>query len=358
MGASSHEGRLDSARTAGAIKMRDQEWFSIYQEISTPASGDEGQLLYSVREISGYTSYLIGKDSNERSCLLIATSDRAEIKPSPVRLENVDVQFDLPCQTTRPDGGVSEGVFTVVRCRSMDSEIIRYFLSVCQIIVANLGEVPSKEAITDAVRHLISIFKSIKNPPTRSLMGLFGEMFVISRSQSPARAIAAWRLKDTSRFDFTADEVRIDVKTTSGRDRKHRLSYEQCTPPPDTQAIAISIMTERIAGGLSLRDLIALIEAQVAENQDAMLKLHEVVISTLGMAFSESLDVTFDEYLAESSLRYYDLQEIPAIRDPLPPDVSEVRFTVNLSGASPLDDRELVDRIPQFWQFVSRLPEA
>ena len=48
----------------------------------------------------------------------------------------------------------------------------------------------------------------------------------------------------------------------------------------------------------------------------------------------------------------FDLREIPALRGPLPPSVSDVRFTVDMSGLVPLAKEALIDRDPHFWDLV------
>jgi hypothetical protein len=201
--------------------------------------------------------------------------------------------------------------------------------------MGHLGNAPSRSSIAAAVRRIASIFQSIKIPPVRSLNGLFGELFMISRSRSPTRAVAAWRIDEASRYDFASGDVRIDVKSSATRARKHTFSYDQCNPPPGTQAVVLSMLVERIPSGLSLDRLIASIEERVAGDEDLVLKLHEVVASTLGTSLSESMQVTFDPRLAATSLEFFDLREIPAVRGPLPPSVSDVRG-LGRSGAGQL----------------------
>lgn len=250
------------------------------------------------------------------------------------------------------DGQIRKGTFTVVRCRASDHETIQYFLSVCQIIIRHLGKAPSRTAIAAAVRRIASIFQNIRKPPVRSLNGLFGELYLISRSRTPSQAVAAWRIDESSRFDFAAGDVRIDVKSCTGRLRVHTFSYDQCNPPPSTHAVVASLMVERLPRGLSLEHLVLSIEAQVSGDEELVLKLYEIIASTLGASVPESMRVTFDPHLAESSLQFFDLREIPAIRGNLPPRVSDVRFTVDMSGLLPLSEEVLVDRDALFWDLV------
>ena len=328
------------------------ELSGIFGGIVFPSGDDAEAAAFAVRPVPDHEFYFVGKDFAEHACLLVETADETRRKPPPIRLESLDAQFSLACRIGDADGLVREGSFTVVRCRSHDLETIRYFFSVCRIIMQNLGGKPSQTALSGAVRRIASIFQNIKKPPIRSVNGLFGELFVISRSRAPTRAVAAWRVAGKSRFDFAVGDVRMDVKSCAGRSRIHMFSYDQCNPPSGTKAVVASLMVERIPSGISIDDLMVEIEMRISSDQDLVLKLHDIVASTLGLALSDSLGVTFDQRLAESSLEFFDLRTIPAVRSHLPPRVSDVRFSVDLSGIVALNVENLVDMDPYFWDFV------
>ena len=328
--------------------MTSPESIAIFEGIAAPSGDDAETPAFAVRPVPNYRFYFVGKDSAGYACLLIETTDETRRKPPPIRLESLDAQFQLACLVRDAGGSVKEGSFTVVRCRSHDLETVRYFLSVCEIIMRSLGDKPSRAALSTAVRRIASIFQDIKKAPVRSLNGLFGELFVILRSRSPARALAAWRIAEESRFDFASGDIRMDVKSCAGRVRIHAFSYDQCSPPPDTQAIVASLMVERIPGGISIDEVMVAIENRVSGDQDLVLKLHETVASTLGQDFPASLGVTFDQRLAASSLKFFDLRTIPAIRGCLPSGVSDVRFSADLSGIDSVSMEALVDLDPYF----------
>jgi hypothetical protein len=158
---------------------------------------------------------------------------------------------------------------------------------------------------------------------------------------------------DTARFDFAEGNIRIDVKATAGRLRAHTFSYEQCNPPPGTIAIVASLFTERSPDGVSLRNLIRDIETMIAAHPDLILKLHEVLTTTLGASLTEALAMMFDPNLTASSLTFYSLREIPAIRGALPVGVSDVHFRSDISGLPALSVQSLIE---QDGAFESLLP--
>lgn len=316
----------------------------IFGAISPPIEPNRDKPIYSVMPVPGHGSYFVGKDQGGYACLLITSEQEQDRLASPIRLEELDVQFGLRCHVMRPKEAERTDMFTVIRCRSLEAETIRYFLSVCDTIVGMIGDLPKQREVSSAVHKLAAIFQKMQKPPSRPLNGLFGELYMISRSSSAPRTMMAWRVDEIGRFDFADGNVRMDVKATAGRVRSHLFSYEQCTPPPGTDAVVASLFVERSAGGPTLRTLVAEIETNISAYPDLVLKLHDTISGTLGDTLSGALGVGFDVKIAESSLQMYDLREVPAVRGPLPPGVSDVHFQSDLSALHPLSISSLVER--------------
>jgi len=325
---------------------------AIFDAIAAPPSDNLDKPLYAVMPVPEYESYFVGKDRESHACLLVATTDRAGRHQPPIRLESLDVQFELRCQLRRDREPEREGTFTVIRCRSLDTETIRYFLSVCETVLRMLGDTPAQRAVASAVHRLAAIFQKMQKPPTRPVNGLFGELYLIWRSGNPVKALTAWRIDETARFDFADGDVRLDVKATGGRVRAHTFSYEQCNPPHGTIAVVASLFVERSPGGTMLRSLINEIESRAAAHADLVFKLHEVVAGTLGASLNDALTITFDTKLADSSLSFFSLLDVPAIRTPLPAGISDVHFRSDLSALQALSVQSLIDRDPVFWDLL------
>ncbi len=201
----------------------DARFDQIFDTLALPGGAGSDRPLFAVAPIPGHPQYFVGRDNEGRACILVANPEPERRRHAPIRLESLEVQFDVP-SILRASGRSTEGTFTVIRCRSPEAEISRYFLSVCETIVRILGERPTGAAVADAVNRLALIFQRLQNPPVRPVYGLFGELSVIRLSRSPPRALAAWRVETHSRFDFTAGDARLDVKTTTGRTRAHTFS--------------------------------------------------------------------------------------------------------------------------------------
>ena len=324
----------------------------LFEAIAPPQRTDREKPIYAVMPVPGYDSYFIGRDREGHACMLVVAADSSGYLQSPIRLENLDVQFELRCHLRRKGDVERVGTFTLIRCRSLDEETVRYFLSVCNTILDMMGDMPKQRELASAVHRLAAIFQKLQRPPSRPVNGLFGELYLIWRSQNPTRSVQAWRVDEMARFDFAAGNVRLDVKTASGRVRSHTFSYEQCNPPPGTVAVVASLFVERSPGGMSLRSLIGEIETSIAAFPDLIVKLREVVASTLGSSLSEGLEIVFDTKLADSSLSFYSLADVPAIRSTVPPGVSDVRFRSDVSGSFALTRASLIARDPLFAELL------
>lgn len=327
---------------------------SIYENIAVPVGGDTTKPFYAIVPIPDYNKCFIGKDSDLHACLLISTADNAERPLPPIRLENLDVQFGLPCHLKKGDGARINDCMTVIRCRSKDQEVIRYFLSVCSAILRMLGEYPSQKTVESVVRKLIELFKIMQRPPTRAVNGLFGELYLISRSVDPIKTLISWRVDDTARFDFSTGRVRIEVKVTGDRTRIHTFSFEQCNPPANTTAVVASMFVERSPSGITLQSLMNSISLAVATDADLVFKLHNVVAATLGTNLKDAMSVSFDEELTASSLSFFDLSQIPAIRGMLPAGVSGVHFRSDLSALEGVLPKELIELDSSFSDLLPR----
>jgi hypothetical protein len=326
----------------------------LFASITPPAGGDPDKSFYAVKPAPAYPCHYIGKDKDSLACLLIATADGTARSLPPIRLESLDVQFDLACHVKRDQEPKRLGTFTVIRCRTPERETVRYFLCVCESFLRILGDTPSRTSVGAAVNRLAAIFAKLQQPPTRSLNGLFGELFLVRASGNPRRALGAWRIDDRARFDFSDGDVRLEVKTASNRIRAHSFSYEQCNPPSGTLAVVASMFVERAAAGMAFRRLIDEIERCVASDADLIFKLHDVIAGTLGAGLKEALSIGFDEQLARSSLQFFELDQIPAIRGTIPAGVNEVRFRSDFSAVTPISPQALIDKDPVFWDLLPK----
>ena len=307
---------------------------------------------YHVTPIPEANAHFFGRDSSGFPCLLLAASDTSG--KAPVRLAGIEVCFAIPCRIALSDRQEATETLTTVLCTSQDPVVQSYFAHVCETIVRIVGPQPTLQHVIDAVRRLVDLFQRLVQPSSRSVTGLFGELYTVHASTSPAIAVEAWHSTIDDRFDFSIGDIRLEVKASRARQRAHSFSLEQCTPPPATLGILISLFVETSGGGLSLLELMERIERQLDGNLDLILKLQETVAEGLGATAATALSMRFDEDLARSSFQVYELDAIPAVRDGVPGEVSQVRFRSDISR-TPVAD--VVALIAQHQQARALLPK-
>jgi hypothetical protein len=152
-----------------------------------------------------------------------------------------------------------------------------------------------------------------------------------------------WRVATAARVDFSGGSLRLDMKTTSGRVRRHTLSYEQCNPPEETVGMIASTFTERVGAGTSVGYIVEELLLMLQGRPDLQMKVREQVAEALGDTMAEALEVQYDLAVSTSGLRFYLCDAVPAIRGVLDPALSEVHFTSDFSLIPHLTSDQLVE---------------
>ncbi|MXO61391.1 PD-(D/E)XK motif protein [Qipengyuania oceanensis] len=304
-----------------------------------PSTRDAGEGTFRVIAIPGCDRHYVGWNTQGHPCLLLGSEPGAFY--APVRLALLEAHFGNLHRIHPVNGAQREELLSVITCTSQDMQAQTYFLHVCETILRIVGAQPTLNAVVQSVQRLIEIFRSLSRPPKRSLNGLAGELFLIAASRNPAASVAAWRSSDVDRFDFSSGNVRLDVKASAERLRIHHLSAEQCQPPSGTVGLLASVFIEASGGGQSLRELVEQIETLLVGDANLILKVQQTVAETLGDGLASALAARFDDRLAITSLRFFDLATVPAIRDGIPAEVSGVHFRSDLSQTNQMEEREI-----------------
>ena len=315
---------------------------TLLETIDVPEHTTSTDPQFFVKTIPNFESHYFGRTYLNTPCLLICARDCS--LRAPIRLAAIEVSFAIPCNISLADGEEKTQTLTAITCTSSDQVVQSYFVHICETLLHIIGNSPSLQEVVEVVRRLVNLFQKLSNPARRSVIGLFGELYVIYSANSPTATVEAWRGATDDRFDFSVNDVRLEVKASSTRRRVHEFSLEQCTPPLNTDGILISLFVEASGGGISLLDLIERIKVQLGSNLDLLLKLQGVVAEALGDNISSALLMRFDENLAKNSLQVYDLQSIPAIRTKIPTEVSQIRFRSDLSRSPVSDIKVLASR--------------
>lgn len=250
----------------------------------------------------------------------------------PVELKNLRVSPNLSCRTLS-DGVERDGRYTVCMCTSSDAGVQAVFLEAVQMLVA-AGSDLAAGSISHVVQGLVELFRSITAPPTTSLLGLWGEVFLVARASDPDALLAAWHQVPNDRYDFGAGSYRLEVKTTVGR-RQHKFSLAQVQPPDSLRVVVASLVTAPSAAGVTVRDLVGEVVERCTKS-DAWSTLITGVGAALGRDMPGWSSYRFDPAIAASSLQWMPIESVPR------PDVQDarvydVRFTADLADQPAAD---------------------
>lgn len=304
---------------------------------------EKGSILASSIE-SGNQAWKVGIDDAGNACILVTPKPSSAKRAPAIALENLEVQYRVRCKLQHEVGSVETELYTLLRLKTEHESDRAVFFSVCETIAKLVGCEPDETALNQAVIRLVALFRRLLLPPSRTNIGLFGEMVFILESRDAGRAIHAWRNDEYDRYDFSTDKVRIEVKSTSQSQRIHEFSLEQCEVLPDVTGMVASVIVEPNAGGTTIQQLQSQIENQLTGDYSSLLKLRSVVAETLHSGSNLRSGPAFDLKKARHSLEIYDLNSIPAIREVPPRGVTGVRFKSNLDLCTPLRKTELTSK--------------
>lgn len=304
---------------------------NLYGLLEEIPAGGSGTNSFHAAFIPGQR-HAFGRDPDGFPVLLIHCAEKGERRRGIVQ-NALEVRFNETCNIASQDGtGEDASMFTSLTCTSKEEATQKYFAFVCEVFLQIMGDKPSNDEIFEIVQNLIEIFRKLGQPSTQELNGLFGELYYLSRTQSPKEALAAWRLREGDKYDFWTEQASVEVKTCSANVREHIFAIEQCNPKTE-YGMLVSIQVERIDVGLSLRDLQSRIRKLVEDDSQLLKKLEDNIAQCLGQRLPAALDISFDEGIAKESLRLYDLNKIPAIKlADVPREVAQVRFASNLAN--------------------------
>ncbi|MEY8868152.1 PD-(D/E)XK motif protein [Meridianimaribacter flavus] len=302
----------------------------IYDKLPLPEKPSSNS--FSAKAIKGFENHRIAKNFNDNPSLLIFISEiNQDFFVANQNLFNIKVTHNVKCEI-ETDKKVSQNNFSVVSYIGQNDDVKDVFLKTCQVLIKSLGQNPSNKKIKQTVDKFIELFKAIKEPPKKSIQGLWSELFLIEQSNIPEKVILGWHSIPEEKFDFSFDKLRIEVKSSATESRTHHFSSAQLNPINNLEIIIASILVNTSASGLSVLDLIMRINNKLDSFPKQKEKLHLLVYSTLGDGIKRINEIKFNYELAKESLRFFKSEDIPKINSKdIPNGVSSVKFVSSLN---------------------------
>jgi hypothetical protein len=315
--------------------MQTPELESIFAGLALPTGPEIGGDILSACVVPDWDQYRIAKDREGNPGLIVTTSQKDEEGLlSPLQLRHVAFFPSLSCRVEEAGGLVREGQFSIVRLRSADADLRRLFLRELCVWMTLLGPAPSVHGLATSVARLAELFQAVTRPGKETVQGLWAELFVIERSVDPELHVRAWHADPSELFDFASGSELLEVKSTTGALRRHRFGLGQLRPPVGSELRIASVMLEEVPSGLTVEDLAEQVKARIAPA--LKFRVDELVTLTLGEQWRLARKTRFAHAHALASFELFSALSVPTIEVPLPPEISDVRFTADLSSVVPM----------------------
>jgi hypothetical protein len=281
----------------------------------------------------------LAKTREGEATFLLRGSGQSVVKP-PLRLRHVEVDYGSRCCVREEARDPVDGKFITIRCTDVDGFGLELFVRTVEALTSTLPVQPSNAQTEALIGGIVELFRSVSQPPRRSVKGLWAELFIIDRVSNTSLAVEAWHAESDEKFDFVAPTGYVEVKATEQAVVIHEFSLAQLRGPTSGSGNIVSVRLRRAAGGTGVLALARRI-ADRLPGQDLRAKIWGNVVQSLGSDFAELSDVGFDERFAEESVTVVAASLVPCISTPLPLGVVDARVSVDFSTIPPSARRDL-----------------
>ena len=309
---------------------------AVFEQLGVPRDDLGSVAAFETRTVPGRPQWRIAKSEDGLPAILVAVdAPMGSDRPPAVDLANLRVEHNVRCGVSRPGRDVEIARYSIIQCLSGDSDVQACFLRTIGGALLGLERRVEAKDLVDLVDRLVVLFRLVAKPRERAIHGLWAELFVILSANDPAMMIEAWHSQSVEHFDFGRGSERLEVKSSSIRSRQHVFSFEQVYPPSGASVLVASVYVEEQTNGRSLGYLWDRV-VDAAPSGEARLKIERVCAQTLGRDVGAGRAFSADWSLADESLAFYHVTDIPRPSPDCPPGVSQLRFRSDLSLADPV----------------------
>ena len=282
-----------------------------------------------VEPIKGRLYARIGYENSDLVLILPGVKDQPS---KPIRLSRLIIDYNVQCKVKEGSSETEENV-TIVRLLSPTEYVQDLFIEIVAILIRPIPRF-NQATVDDMIRGLIDLFRAMESPSDSTLLGLWGELFLIGNAHNPTTVGEAWHPSPQEKFDFSLGDVRVEVKTTAGP-RRHHFSLEQVRPTPGLQMMVASLIVTESADGLNVVQMIPWVLEKINDRKIAD-QIEKTALKTIGSAQNDHSLAKFDKDSARLALRFYEASTVP---QPIQPNlgVSQVRFVSDLQLIPPTD---------------------
>ena len=282
---------------------------------------------YVVRALSGLPGAYVAQREGLAIGLLFDLPSGAQA-PQPVKYSSLSVAHQKLLEIREEDGSSRRGSFALIGIDDARSNIIESFILVMSSVLSVLGPGSEPEHIWRRLEDVGELFDTTMRPPRSDLVGLAGELLLLSTAQNVEFAASGWHVDIRNRFDFAFPSAYVEVKTTESLTRTHFFAASQLQEADRSTHIA-SIQLVASSAGTTLLGLMDSICAQLSLNSAQ--RVQETVFATVGADLEAMNDFQF-ALAGSEAIKFYDVAVVPKVSYHDASRISSVRYQCNLDG--------------------------
>lgn len=288
-------------------------------------------------------SVRVARGAHGTAALLIAFSHHASSTPR--RLLNLSYAPPAFVELTS-DGEQRIEQLAILECHTGDEELQKYFFSVVDAVLADQRAADNEGNFERALDKVVTLFRALRRPATRSIQGVWAELALICWSSKPSETISAWHSSPSALHDFANGDFKLEVKSSRSGLREHHFRLAQLSAIQTGSTIIASVLLTESGAGVSVHDLLQAIKQDANVTREARARVETILAETLGEDWYRAADIYFDMDRAKASLRFYQALAIPSIPQPLPSGIKDVQFVADLSNSQEQSVPELRKQAP------------
>jgi hypothetical protein len=274
--------------------------------------------------------------------VLLLRVQRRRVPRIPLGLCHVQVEFEVKCAVI--DGDAADCSVAATFCRVVCDPVAPWlhmlFIHALAGVVERLPPNLTPGDVDGFFAGVMELFRSFSTPAKTSVLGLWGELLIISTSPYPNTLVTGWHVAPEQNYDFAFPDAYLEVKTTARNNRQHEFALTQLRGNLLTTFVA-SIVVEQNDGGENVFDLASAVEGHLLPHNRA--KLWRLVAQSVGSEAEGAGDMRLLRASAVNSLRFYDAATLPTPEISLlaVACISAVRFSLDLDHAPTVHMLEL-----------------
>jgi Putative PD-(D/E)XK family member, (DUF4420) len=233
--------------------------------------------------------------------------------------------------------------FAVVALRPGHEDLASSFAVVAATLLATLAVAPTADDVINFLDCIVELVAPKQVAAAATVVGLWGELWLIASAAEPAIFAAAWHSGSGDRFDFSFPHTRMEVKTTARQGRVHEFGLEQLdvSDVKPTWIASLAIVSD--PNGQTVMDLLSKLLDLLPGTLAA--RVSRIALGMVAGDIESVQDFTFAPIGAEALL-IFNSRSIPRVTVPSGVGIDGVRFRIDLDRVEPTArSAECLDRL-------------